>query len=89
MAIGLTSKALETLASEMRIMNEKPTFEMNYSEYAAASGVYAMIAGLESLAQGLKAEEERQRIESLRRMKERMEHQARMDVALSKITRRN
>jgi hypothetical protein len=57
--LGLNSTALETLAAEMRVMNEKPTFEMNYSEYAAASGIYAMIAGLESLAQGLKAEEQR------------------------------
>lgn len=84
MAIGLTSTALETLANEMRIMNEKPTFEMNYSEYAAASGVYAMIAGLESLAQGLKAEEERHRQSQLQRMRDEEEFNRRFNAAMTR-----
>lgn len=58
--IGLNSTALYTLANEMRLMNEKPDMLMPHAEYMAASGIYAMISGLESLAVGLKAEEERQ-----------------------------
>lgn len=71
--IGLNSTALYTLANEMRLMNEKPDMLMPHAEYMAASGIYAMISGLESLAVGLKAEEERQLKEAMERYRREVE----------------
>jgi hypothetical protein len=71
--IGLNSTALYTLANEMRLMNEKPDMLMPHAEYMAASGIYAMISGLESLAVGLKAEEERQAQEAREAYKREIE----------------
>jgi hypothetical protein len=58
--IGLNSTALFTIAKTMRDQNPEPDQLMPHSEYAAASGTYAVIKAMESLAGGLWVEEERQ-----------------------------
>lgn len=74
--IGLNSTALFTIAKTMRDQNPEPDQLMPHSEYSAASGTYAVIKAMESIAGGLWVEEQRQvevarqnyldRIESMR-----------------------
>lgn len=75
--IGLNAAALTVIAEEMRTMNEKPNMEMPHSEFMAASGTYAMIAALESLAHGLRAVEE-QEMENRRKFYEEQMRKMRM-----------
>jgi hypothetical protein len=73
--IFLNSAALKAIAEEMRVMNIPPNMEMPHTEYMAASGTYAVIAALESLAHGLKAAEEIERERTLEILRRRIANQ--------------
>lgn len=55
--IGLNSEALFTISRTMREQNPEPNEIMPYSEYAGAVSTYAVIKAMESIAEGLKAQE--------------------------------
>lgn len=55
----LDAKELTTIAETMREQNKEPNDLMPYSEFGAASATYAVINAIESIAEGLKAEEQR------------------------------
>lgn len=71
--VGMNSEAFFTIAKTMREQNKEPHQLMMHSEYSAASGIYAVVKAMESIASGLLAEEERQMEEMMRRNLETIE----------------
>ena len=79
--ISLNSAAFFTIAKTMREQNPEPDQLMPHSEYSAASGTYAVIKAMESIATGLWDEEQRQVEVARQRYMEEIEFRRQVNVA--------